>query len=188
MWVLQNLTNFFAWPYGSISVFPQRGSGGSVLGNQTILKTWGLICVKNPMHGHFKYLYNTIVGPQANFHVSYPTPVTSRVKYIGKGVLKSHLASNLDLCCIQNRIITNYVIKRLRCITLSRYSTIRWYGPRQANLVLIAYASSEGSGEPVHPRSLARTSAACSYKQWVKRNLQTESLIPGPSEWLGMRN
>ena len=33
-------------------------------------------------------------------------------------------------------------------------------GPRQANLVLIAYASSEGSGEPAHPRSLARTSAA----------------------------
>ena len=29
-------------------------------------------------------------------------------------------------------------------------------GPRQANLVLIAYASSEGSGEPAHPRSLAR--------------------------------
>ena len=31
------------------------------------------------------------------------------------------------------------------------------YGPRQANLVFIAYASSEGSGEPAHPRSLART-------------------------------
>ena len=31
-------------------------------------------------------------------------------------------------------------------------------GPRQANLVLIAYASSEGSGEPAHLRSLARTS------------------------------
>ena len=61
-------------------------------------------------------------------------------------------------------------------------------GPRQANLVLIAYASSEGSGEPAHPRSLARTSAARSYKQWVKRNLQTESQIPGPSEWLGMRS
>ena len=39
------------------------------------------------------------------------------------------------------------------------------YGPRQANLVLITYASSEGSGEPAHPRSLARTSAARSYKQ-----------------------
>ena len=38
-------------------------------------------------------------------------------------------------------------------------------GPRQANWVLIAYASSEGSGEPAHPHSLARTSAARSYKQ-----------------------
>ena len=62
------------------------------------------------------------------------------------------------------------------------------HGPRQANLVLIAYASSEGSGEPAHPHSLARTSAARSYKQRVKRNLQTESQIPGPSEWLGMRS
>ena len=61
-------------------------------------------------------------------------------------------------------------------------------GPRQANLVLIAYASSEGSGEPAHPRSLARTFAARSYKQWIKRNLQTESQICGPSEWLGMRS
>ena len=61
-------------------------------------------------------------------------------------------------------------------------------GPRQANLVLITYASSEGSGEPAHLRSLARTSAARSYKQWVKRNLQTESQIPSPSEWLGMRS
>ena len=60
------------------------------------------------------------------------------------------------------------------------------YGPRQANLVLIAYASSEGSGEPAHPRSLARTSAARSYKQGVKGNLQTESQIPAPSEWLDM--
>ena len=62
------------------------------------------------------------------------------------------------------------------------------YVPRQANLVLIAYADSEGSGEPAHPRSLARTSAARSNKHGVKRNLQTESQIPGPSEWLGMRS
>ena len=41
----------------------------------------------------------------------------------------------------------------------------RLNGLRQANLLLIAYASSEGSGEPAHPRSLARTSAARSYKQ-----------------------
>ena len=38
-------------------------------------------------------------------------------------------------------------------------------GLRQANLVLSACASSEGSGEPAHPRSLARTFAARSYKQ-----------------------
>ena len=62
------------------------------------------------------------------------------------------------------------------------------YGPRHSNLVLIAYASSEGSGEPAHPRCLARTSAARSYKQRVKRNLQTESQIPGPFEWLDMRS
>ena len=31
-------------------------------------------------------------------------------------------------------------------------------------LLLIAYASSEGSGEPAHPRSLARTFAPRSYK------------------------
>ena len=55
-----------------------------------------------------------------------------------------------------------------------------WFGPRQANLVFIAYASSEGSGEPAHLRSLTRISATRSYKQWIKRNLQTESQIPGP--------
>ena len=50
-----------------------------------------------------------------------------------------------------------------------KVSTCSWiiftFGPRQANLVLIAYASSEGSGEPAHPRFLARTFAARSYKQ-----------------------
>ena len=68
------------------------------------------------------------------------------------------------------------------------YNWLSSFGPRQANLVLIAYASSEGSGEPAHPRSLARTFAARSYKQWVERNLQTENQIPGPSEWLDMRS
>ena len=33
-----------------------------------------------------------------------------------------------------------------------------------------------------------QNSAASSYKQWVKRNLHTESQISGPSEWLGMRS
>ena len=74
------------------------------------------------------------------------------------------------------------------CYSTKSNSEPKATGPRQTNLVLIAYASSEGSGEPAHPRSLARTFAARSYKQWVKRNLQTESQIPSPSEWLGMRS
>ena len=45
------------------------------------------------------------------------------------------------------------------------FAFMLFIGPRQANLVLIAYASSEGSGEPAHPHSLARTFAARSYKQ-----------------------
>ena len=72
-------------------------------------------------------LYNTIVRVQANFRVSYPIRVISRVKcigYIGNGVLKSHLGSNTDLCCIQNRVITNRVIKRLRCIILLNIAKI----------------------------------------------------------------
>ena len=45
-------------------------------------------------------------------------------------------------------------------IGLFRFPRSKFYytGPRQANLVLIAYASSEGSGEPAHPL-LAHTSS-----------------------------
>ena len=41
--------------------------------------------------------------------------------------------------------------------SLVAVSFILSYGPRQANLLLIAYASSEGSGKPAHQ--------AVSYKQ-----------------------
>ena len=54
--------------------------------------------------------------------------------------------------------------KLYSCINRMKYGvwpiSVTSFGPRQANFVLIAYASSEGSGEPAHPRSLARTSAA----------------------------
>ena len=36
--------------------------------------------------------------------------------YIGKSVLNDHLGSNTEPCYIQNHVITNRVIKRLRCI------------------------------------------------------------------------
>ena len=45
---------------------------------------------------------------------------------------------------------------------------VKTYGQRQANLVLIAYASSEGSGEPAHPRSLAQN-LRCSLIQAVSQ-------------------
>ena len=77
-----------------------------------------------------------------------------------------------------------------RCITILSFAIwcfVTWQsrpleliGPRQANLVPIAYASSEGSGEPAHPRSLARTSTARSYKQWVKRNFRQKARFLAP--------
>ena len=60
--------------------------------------------------------------------------------------------------------IISYIVIIFRFSILSE-NNLKLFGPRQANLVLIAYASSEGSGEPAHPRSLARTFAARSYKQ-----------------------
>ena len=85
-----------------------------------------------------------------------------------------------SVCFVMRRLInSNFIFNIL---------TTKSSGPRQANLVLITYACSEGSGEPAHPRSLARTITARSYKQWIKRNLQTENQIPGPSEWLDMRS
>ena len=85
----------------------------------------------------------------------------------------------------QSRHSTYWVIGAGNCL-YEDMCVVKISGPHQANLVLIAYASTESSGEPAYLRSLARTSTARSYKQWVKRNLQTESQIPGPSEWLGM--
>ena len=66
-------------------------------------------------------LYNTIVGVQTNFRVSYPIHVITRVKciiYIAKSVFDDHLGSSNDQCYIQNRVITNRVIKRLRCTNI----------------------------------------------------------------------
>ena len=63
-------------------------------------------------------LYDTSFGVKANFHVSYPNQVISRLKYvcnIGKKVLNSHFWSNRDPCYIQNCVTMNRVIKRFWC-------------------------------------------------------------------------
>ena len=60
---------------------------------------------------------------------------------------------------------TAIMFKGTQEVCAERSLDVMLTGPRQANLVIIAYANSEGSGEPAHPRSLARTFAARSYKQ-----------------------
>ena len=61
-----------------------------------------------------------------------------------------------NLAYAQDRCMYRTIFKRGE----GRINLSLVYGPHQANLIPIAYASSEGSGEPVHPRSLARTFAA----------------------------
>ena len=61
-------------------------------------------------------------------------------------------------------------------LTYLRVITV--FGPRQANLVLIAYASSEGSGEPAHPRT--RQNLRCSLIQAVS---QEEPSDRKPDSW-----
>ena len=95
----------------------------------------------------------------------------------GKNWLHGFRGDVIWKCWWRRTTISSPMSLQLRWATDDEISEI---GPRQANLVLIAYASSEGSGEPAHPRSLARTFPARSYKQWVKRNLQTESQILAP--------
>ena len=113
----------------------------------------------------------------------------SQFRPMATNTFQAILYAQIDLLLGEQRYAKNNHEYSLPLLFVNKRCFLsRLYGPRQANLVLIAYASSEGSGEPAHPRSLARTSAARSYRQWVKRNLQTESHIPGPSERLGMRS
>ena len=114
---------------------------------------------------------------------------------IGSPILPQFRQVCFVFVCFQHSValVLKYINlhKKKVCYTKPKKTVltqISLIGPHKANLVLIAYVSSKGSGEPAHLRSLARTSAARSYKQWVKRNLQTESQIPTPSEWLRMRS
>ena len=68
-----------------------------------------LINVNTPQH-----LHNSIVGVLYNFRVSYPICVITRVKYQHIAKL-DHLGSMNGLCFIQNRAVTNHVIKMSGC-------------------------------------------------------------------------
>ena len=71
----------------------------------------------------------------------------------------------VEIIILRGKCDDSVLVSMLKFLNLANKSAELNNGPRQANLVLIAYESSEGSGEPAHPRSLARTFAARSYKQ-----------------------
>ena len=76
------------------------------------------------------------------------------------------------------RLLSNFT-SFLFHLHLERVKRIWYLSPMWAAKVQASLRIRAASPEPL---------AARSYKQWVKRNLQTESQIPGPSEWLGMRS
>ena len=67
------------------------------------------------------------------------------------------------------------------CFYFRKGSKFLWFafGTRQANLVLIAYASSEGSGEPAHSRSLH-----CSLIQAVSQEEPSDRKIDPWPLWM----
>ena len=110
-----------------------------------------------------------------SIHMNHSIPInTNTLPLFDKRRMPAHFATNCSCVCIlsgakekSHSTILYRVNARERLNTPNRSPvidhtghTIVSCGPRQANLVLIAYASSEGSGEPAHPRSLARTFAA----------------------------
>ena len=59
-------------------------------------------------------------GVQIQIRVSYPNHVISRVKCIGYIGNVPQIPSNIERCSIQNRVVMNHVIKRLRCNLIFR--------------------------------------------------------------------
>ena len=86
--------------------------------------------------------------------------INDRLDFLFVKKVKQYISS----CYSEIRCQTSFCVRYISNPTGVLSDNIS-FGPRQANLVLIVYASSEGSGEPPHPRSLTRTFAVRSYKQ-----------------------
>ena len=122
-------------------------------------------CTKMSLPRHSKCSYRT--GRDRITHIfTIPLISTNHVNRSKCNGIEVHIRRVIN--SVPNFIECNDVFDA-RIISLKHQYSVegvaKTIGPRQANLVLIAYASSEGSGEPAHPRSLARTFAARSYKQ-----------------------
>ena len=99
--------------------------------------------------------FQQTIGDEYHMVLECPHFITERRKYVKRYFYKHPNTLKFEslMNCTNKNVLANLC------------NFIKIIGPRQASLVLIGYASSEGSGEPAHPRSLARTSAARSYKQ-----------------------
>ena len=74
------------------------------------------------------------------------------------------------------------LIKKYTCFSLGYLSNcMPTFEPAHVKRVLITYATSEGSGERTHPRSLARAFAVRSHNIGEWRKLQTTNRRSGPT-------
>ena len=100
-------------------------------------------------------------------------------------------SNSWPLACQANTLPIELLCPAKKCyVTSDHMIFITWRYPLNNSDVIWTASSKFGTYrlcEQLRFRR-ARTFAARSYKQWVKRNLQRESQIPGPSEWLGMRS
>ena len=138
-----------------------------------------------------EFIYIGSFGLSGVTHIWGPNIGRSR-----RNCVRSHV------CCNHPKICRRWQYHRVICpkdadrMTNSRSSLIRIYtvcpdlSVWKLRIITVVWAalSKFGTYRICEQHSLARTSAARSYKQWVRRNLQTESQIAGPSEWLGMHS
>ena len=88
-------------------------------------------------------------------------------RFVGKSVLNDNLGSSSDPCYIQNRVIMNCVIKRLRCIwkmifIAPAYSKVRYRGSTFRPLVRSS----------VRPQFMSRC-LLCSSDSWEYETLHS---------------
>ena len=123
-------------------------------------------------------------------HYSMVEPHSSNFRVITTKFFVSEYLGNLRwILCFKNNFMTffsfNIVLTEKAASFIYNTSDLESSklvscGPRQANLILTAYASNDGSGESAHPRSLARTSAARSNKQGVGEEPSGRKPYPWP--------
>ena len=91
---------------------------------------------------------------------------------------------------------THYSMAKPPCLKFSVFWMSECFGslqyscsfkPAHVIMVLITKATSEGSGEPAHLRSLSRAFAVRTHEEWKSTKGPTKNLTSSPTGWLRMR-